>query len=427
MSKRILIVGYGFPPSNSVAVHRILRLSKWLPNYGWKPTILTVKTKYAHPYMYNYEDSDLNALVSDELTVHRTASFEYPKNQLLRKIQVGIMSRLAIPDLYVTWVPGAVYRGKQLISEHNFDAVLTSIPPNSTALIGYFLKKLTSAKWVMDYRDPWCPNPFNQLGRIRYSLEKKIEDSMLSRSDLNVSTSELITKLYRENYPRIADQFCTITNCYDPELQFVSADRNIESRLNHKFRIVHAGSFYPKRNPTSFLNGLVALLSAHPDLQGKIEVLFVGKVIDKYQAKISELIGSLSIDCQMIGAVSYKESMQYICSSDLLLAINGTEDRDNIFVPGKLFDYIAANKPILFIGHRGAASEIVEQGNIGAVCEHDDIDSISREILGFYRRWELSQPFEPNTPYIHRYHASNVAKQLAELLDSVVRPRVEVD
>jgi glycosyltransferase involved in cell wall biosynthesis len=337
------------------------------------------------------------------------------------------MSRIAIPDLYVTWVPGAVYRGKQLVREHNFDVVFTTIPPNSTALIGYLLKRLTSAKWVMDYRDPWCPNPFNQLGRIRYSLEKKIEDSMLTRSDLNVSTSELITNIYRENYPKIADRFCTITNCYDPELQFVSSSGNIESRSMHKFRIVHAGSFYPKRNPTSFLKGLIALLDAYPDLRGKIEVIFVGIVTEKYRTEISELIGSSSVDFQMVGAVSYKESMHYICSSDLLLAINGTEDQDNIFVPGKLFDYIAANKPILFMGHRGAASEIIEKGNIGAVCEHDDIDGISREILSFYRRRELFQLFEPNTPYIRRYHASNVAKQLAELLDSVVRSRVDVN
>ena len=175
------------------------------------------------------------------------------------------------------------------------------------------------------------------------------------------------------------------------------------------------------------MKSLVALIDQHPRIQNKIEVLFIGGLSHDYQKEITDTARSLSVDCQLIGAVSYKASMQYICSSDLLLAINGTEDRDNIFVPGKLFDYIAANKPILFIGHRGAASEIVEQGNIGAVCEHDDIDSMSREILGFYRRWELSQPFEPNTPYIHRYHASNVAKQLAELLDSVVRPRVEVD
>ena len=114
--------------------------------------------------------------------------------------------------------------------------------------------------------------------------------------------------------------------------------------------------------------------------------------------------------------------MQYISNSDLLLAINGIEDRDNIFIPGKLFDYIAANKPIILIGHKGAASEIVDKGNLGAVRKHEDIEGIVTDILYFYRRWERSLPFNPDSQYVHGYHASTAAKQLAAVLDSVVRP-----
>lgn len=423
MSRRILIVAYGFPPSNQVAVHRILRLSKWLPKYGWEPTILTVKTKYAHPFFYDNEDTELNSLVSDKLKVHRALSFEHLKHPFWGKVQVRIMKTLAIPDSYVTWVPGAIFKGKKLIDEQSIEVVLTTLGPNSTALIGYFLRKFTAAKWTMDYRDPWCLNPFKQLGRLRYSLEKKIENSMLSRSDANVTTSNLITRIYRENYPEIADRFFTITNCFDHELQFVSKHSHSGSALNHKFRVVHAGSFYAKRPPTSFLKALVSLVSQHPTIQSKIEVLFVGALSDDFQEEISVVIRKLAIDCQFIGAVPYKESMQYMCHSNLLLAINGVEDRDNIFIPAKLFDYIAANKPILLIGHRGAASEIVEHGNLGAVRAHEDIEGISQDILRFYRRWEQSLPFEPDKRYINRYHASNVAKQLAGVLDSVVCPR----
>ncbi len=427
MSKRILIVAYGFPPSNQVAVHRVLRLSKWLPKYGWEPTVLTVNTKFAHPFFYKNEDPDLSGLIPDQLKVHRASSFEFVKHPFWGKVQARIMKTLAIPDPYVTWVPGAVLKGKKLIDEHKIDVVLTTISPHSTALIGYFLKKWTSAKWVIDYRDPWCLNPFSQLGPVRYFIEKKIEDSMLSQSDLNITTSRLITKIYQDNYPRIASHFSTITNCYDPELQFVSKRTQGETPGNPKFRIVHAGSFYPKRNPTSFLRSLVALVGEHPELRSNIEVLFVGAISDEFQEEISTVARTTSIDCQQIGAVSYKRSMHYICSSDLLLAINGTEDRDNIFIPGKLFDYIAANKPVLLIGQRGAASEIVEQGRLGVVCAHENIDGISKEIFRHYRRWQRSLPFEPDKAYTDRFCASNVAEQLAGLLDSVIRPGVDAN
>jgi glycosyltransferase involved in cell wall biosynthesis len=302
-----------------------------------------------------------------------------------------------------------------------FDVVLTTVSPNSTAIIGYFLKKLSTANWVIDYRDPWIPNPFRKRGRIRYFLENKIENSMLSSSDFNVTTSSFITEIYRQSYPQHAEKFRTITNCYDPELQFVSPVREVEIKPNRKFRIIHAGTFYAKRNPTGFLEGLVALIAKHPEIRSKIEMLFIGVDANAYKKQILSVSRKLSVDCEIGGTVSYKESMQCICSSDLLLAINGIEDRDNIFIPAKIFDYMAANKPILLIGHKGAASEIVERGQLGAVRKHDDIDGICEAIYDLYSQWERSLPFEPDEQYIARYHASNVTKQLVAVLDELVR------
>lgn len=420
VSKRILIVTYGFPPSNTIPVHRILRLSKWLPRYGWEPTILTVKTKFAHPYFYANQDEGLESLVPKGMSVHRASSFEHVKHPFFGKVQARIMGALAIPDPYVTWLPGALRKGKAIIDEQGIDVVLTTLGPNSTALIGYFLKKLTSTKWVMDYRDPWSLNSFKQLGRIRYAIEKKIEDVMLSQSDANVTTSRLITETYCEHYPQLADRFSTITNCFDRDLQFLTESTDIGSSPDQKFRLVHAGSFYGKRTPTNFLAALDYLVRKHPGIQSKIEILFVGELTDDFRKEISATSQNLSIDCRMIGAVTYKKSMRYMSGSDLLLAINGMEDRHNIFIPGKLFDYIAANKPILLIGHRGAASEIIEDGDLGAVRSPEDIDGIGCDILRYYRRWEQCIPFEPNTSHIKKYHASKVAEQLAEILDSVV-------
>ena len=425
MSKRILIVTYGFPPSNTIPVHRVLRLSKWLPRYGWEPTILTVKTRFAHPSFYGNQDKDLNSLVLKGLNVHRASSFEHVNHAFFGKVQARIMELVAIPDPYVTWLPGALRTGKKIIDERGIDVVLTTLGPNSTALIGYFLKKQRSTKWVMDYRDPWCFNPFKQLRPIRFSIEKRIEDLMLSHSDANVTTSRLITETYCEHYPELADRFSTITNCFDRELQFIDDQSNTESSSNHKFRIIHAGSFYTKRRPTSFLKALVSLANRHPAIRDNIEILFVGALSVNFQNEILATVRNESLDCQMLGPVPYRESMRLISSSDLLLAINGDEDRDNVFIPGKLFDYIAANRPILLLGQRGAASEIVERGNLGAVRKHEDIEGIGAAILDFYHRWERSLPYEPNVPYINRYHASTTARQLAEVLNSVVRPGMD--
>ena len=410
MPNKILIITYSFPPSNHAAVHRILRFCKWLPRYGWEPIILTVKDGH-----YDRYDTELNKFVPDDLKVYKASSFEL-NDRFWGKIQKRGMIRIAIPDRQITWVPDAVLKGKQLINKHGINIVFTTLGPYSTALIGYFLKRITGVKWVMDYRDPWCLNPLKSLSPLRYALEKRLEDLMLHYSDYNLTTSDLMTNLFRENYPEIANRFCTITNCYDEELQYVNEVESI-NQSNRKFRIVHTGSFYTRREPTNFLKALIELMKKYPNLQDKIEVLLVGGISRSIKEEILNINGIRLIDFRFIGTIPYQESMQYICSADLLLAINGTEKRDNIFIPAKTFDYIAARRPILFIGHKGSASEIIECGNLGAAREHEDIDGIGKDILQIYNKWKDSQPFEPNTQYLSMYYAGNVVRRLASVLN----------
>ena len=409
--KQILIITYFFPPSNAVAVHRILRFCKWLPRHGWEPIVLTVNNGH-----YDIYDTELNRFVPDDLKVYKAYSFEYFSNRFLGKFQKKVMRRIAIPDRQIIWVPDAVLKGKQIIDKHDINIVFTTLGPHSTALIGYFLKIMTGVKWVMDYRDPWCLNPFKSLSPLRYTLEKRLEDLMLHYSDYNLTTSDLMTKLFRENYPEIANRFCTITNCYDEELQYVNEIESVNYQLNRKYRIVHTGFFYSRRKPTNFLKALIELVKKYPNLQDKIEVLLVGGMSTSIKEEILNINGIRLIDFRSIGTVSYRESMQYICSADLLLVINGTEKKDNIFIPAKIFDYIAARKPVLFIGYKGSASEIIERGNLGAAREHEDIDGIGRDIFRIYNKWKESQPFDPNTQYLSMYYSGNVVRILAGIL-----------
>lgn len=413
MSNKILIITYSFPPSNASAVHRILRFCKWLPRYGWEPIILTVKNGH-----YDRYDTELNRFVPDNLKVYKASSLEYLNNQSLGKVWRGVLKRIAIPDQHITWVPNAVLKGKQIIDKYGINIIFTTLNPFSTIFIGYFLKMMTKVKWVVDYRDPWCLNPFKSLSPLRYALEKRLEDLMLYYSDYNLTTSDLMTKLFRKNYPEIANRFCTITNCYDEEVQYINEIENIY-QSNCKFRIVHTGSFYSRRKPTNFLKALIELVKKYPNLQDKIEVLLVGSIDTSIKEEISNINGMRLIDFRSTGAVSYRESMRYICSAELLLVINGTKKKDNIFIPAKIFDYIVARKPILFIGYKGSSSEIIERGNLGAAQEHEDIDGIGRNIFQIYNKWKEAQPFEPNTQYLSTYYAGNVVKKLAGILNKL--------
>lgn len=439
MSK-VLFISYHFPPHGTPGALRIVRFAKHLQPLGWIPYVLTVKYS-SFPYI----DYQLLRDLPNEIRVFRTFSFEFfdginvtfPRNNidfwdrrgiaLPKRIFRKLLQTIEIPDDKLDWVPFAFLKALQIIRDQKIDLIFTTGSPFSTHIVGLFLKKVTNIPWVADFRDPWTLNPYKEYRwKTRKRLEEVLEKKVLSSADLNICITELQKRLFLEKYTNIdSKKFQTVSNGFDPD-EFKAAPKRSKPVQPGKFKITYTGTFYTRRTPKYFLLALKKLFDKNESLRACIKVTFVGELgFDATENKHNfDHIRELGLENEVIlpGLVSHRESLRYILDSDLLLLIGGDMEQDGIFAPIKLFEYMAAGKPILALVEPGVVSEIVEKARIGRWVPGRDTNKIVEtleEIIGLLQQGNLQ--LERNWNYIEQFNCSNLTKQLAEEFKKLIK------
>ena len=143
---RVLIVAYHFPPqAGSSGLLRSLKFCRYLPEFGWLPTVLTID-----PRAYERTDSSQMAEIPADVNVIRAFGLDSQ-----RHLSLGgrYLRSSALPDRWVTWLAGAIPAGLFSIRKHNIDIILTTYPIATAVLIGYFLHLLSGKPWIVDFRD----------------------------------------------------------------------------------------------------------------------------------------------------------------------------------------------------------------------------------------------------------------------------------
>lgn len=373
--KKVLVITYAFPPSNNVGIHRVLRMGKWLPKYGWEPVILTSENPFTgrldpenNIFADKYFDKVYRCDSKFNFILNRIADLR--KRDLLALLIRGILLKNLIPDRSILWKRRAVKKGLEIIEKENIQAIWATVGPMTSGIVGSILRKKTNTPLFIDYRDPWTLQRLNSKHSFKFRVNQLMEFKMLTMADMVGVTSIPMKELFIENNYYNGDRISVITNSYDEELQNILINDEKTGLDTSKINITYTGSFYGSRQPFSFLEGLKELIFETPEIIDKVRVNFIGdNIYPENIIEFNESIGGRKI-IQFIGTVSYKKAMRYILDSDILLLINGKSERNNIFIPGKLFDYLAANKPILFIG-KGQPADIISELGIGRAVPHE--------------------------------------------------------
>jgi len=202
--KNVLIFSYYWPPAGGVGVQRWLKLTKYLPEFGWNPIIVTVKNG-----SYPYIDLSLLHEVPGNIEVHKTKTFEpfewynlllgkrgkhvptavldsSTNKNFLQKLAAFIRANFFIPDARKGWVNFAIDTGEKIFRTKHIDAIVTTGPPHSTHLIGLYFKKKYPIKWLADFRDPWThlfTNTYLPQINLVKKLDKKLEKRVLQAVD----------------------------------------------------------------------------------------------------------------------------------------------------------------------------------------------------------------------------------------------------
>ena len=414
---KVLLVSLYFPPAGGGGVQRPLKFATHLPALG-------IETHVLAPDDPKWIHTDPELKPPTQAWVHRARYLgprgRKPAEELhgLRGLErASRQARLAfrralVPDENVPWNLTAIPAAVRIVRSEKIDVVLTTSPPSSVHLIGAAVKKATGVRWVADLRDSIVAHPHRRSESLAVRAKEQSEHAvakLVARSaDAIVAVSDAIKYQVQEQGPK--GRVVTIANGCDFD-DFAG----LEYRPGDRFRITHAGSFFGKRDPRPFLTALAE--SGLDDVVAR----FVGdfRPSDRDWAERLELGGRL----ELVPYAPRRRSLELQRDSEaLLLLIPEAGGRGKGVLSGKVFEYLAAERPILAaVPPDGAAAELIRETGAGVVAAPDDVPALREALEGLHARWRAGALDGTPLPPEQRERLSRAARveELAELLRSL--------
>lgn len=405
----VLMVAYYFPPSGSVGARRTLKFARYLPEFNWRPIVLTVNEN-----LFSDRDSSSNDQVSHVQT-HRTRCWSF--DRLARNIRkrtvnsadadlttdhrpyiyqgmVGIkrfLQSLMIPDTEIGWLPFALYRGLKVIRLENVKLIYASSPPPTTLLVGTLLSLFSKVPLVLDLRDTWAIHPdwlyleenrgiLSPIYRVRVFFENILEKVILKRAKAVVLNTNAMYEVYKTKHPSAARNMVTITNGFDSN-DFRLAPTNLAH--DDFFSLVFVGSYYGFHSPDYFLKGLHHLFGDKPDIAKLLTVSFVGNLETTSSRQLIKELG-LRESIRLVDRVPHDQAIGWLKSADALLLTLPPKIMVDWWIPAKLFEYLAARKPILGVMPDGAAAQLIRDSGNGIIVDPYSPEKISAQLYKLF-------------------------------------------
>lgn len=412
MVKRVLMIAYHYPPlRGSSGIQRTLKFSRYLPEFGWEPIVLT-----AHPRAYSSTSNDQIGEIPKEATVHRAFALDTSKH-------LSILGRypaaMALPDRWISWWLGAVPAGLRLIHKFRPDVIWSTYPIATAHLIGLSLHRLTGIPWVADLRDPMTDvdYPPDPLTRRVYQW---IEGKTIAHCTRAVFTTPGTIKDYESRFPQTpASRFCLIENGYDEE-NFAAAEATAKAEMpeDKPFVLVHSGIIYPsERDPAHFFEALADLSQQGLISPGSFNVILRATGHDEY---LRQLVGRNGIGdiVSLAPPIPYREALSEMLAADGLLILQASNCNNQI--PAKLYEYLRARRPILALTDpAGNTAATLRNAGIDTIAPLDSKNDIMRALLRFL---VLAKENEAPVATMEKVLASSRRSrtgELANLLDKV--------
>ena len=437
--KKVLVITYYFPPSGGPGVQRVLKFVKYLPQFGWEPVVLTVENGD-----FPARDESLLDEIPRDIKVYRTRIFEpyrlyrkitrkpadaptdvenIPKGDrkqpLAERLAGFIRSTFFIPDARVGWLPYAFPKALGIVRREQINAVYSSSPPYTAAVIAGLVHRRMRIPWIAGFRDPWIgfissPERWWLPGRIDRALEHMVYKNA---NRIEAAWRGIILD-FQQKYPSIDSLRCVhLPNGYDSE-DYPA----IKPLRNDRFTVVYTGSMYGRRNPQTFLHAVEELVADGKVDLSSIRLRFIGRFGAEVRAMLTET--PLRDVIEIVAYQPHSESIRQIVHADALLLVVDESKESAEIVPGKVFEYLGARRPIIALTQEGAVAGIIRETNSGFVAANHDIPAIKRAFVECYgnflyhkNEWQL------NDEAVRKYERKEITRRLAELLDCLQSAR----
>lgn len=421
---RVLIITYYWPPAGGPGVQRWLKFVKYFREFGIEPVVFVPENPNYPLVDKNFLDevpADIEiiklpinepyglARIFSKDKTKKISSGIIPKKEIssLEKMMLYIRGNFFIPDARVGWVKPSVKFLSKYIPGNKIDVVITTGPPHSLHLIGKALKTNLGIKWIADFRDPWTTIHYHKSLRLSSSSEKKhktLETSVLKEADFIVVTSPTTKKEF-ESITQVPIE--VITNGFD-----ISMDSDIP--LDHKFSISHIGSLLSERNPGVLWKVLGEISRENELFKKDLHLKFAGAVSEDVKASLQHY-GLLSTT-EFLGYVSHSQAMQLQRQSQVLLLVEIDSKETRAIIPGKLFEYLAAKRPIVSMGPSGSdIKRIIEETSAGKFFEYSQERELKAQILMYYNQYQ-NQNLIIGSQNIKKYSRRALTEKMGQLI-----------
>lgn len=453
--RTVLVVAGEFPPVKTIGRIRTAKFVRHLEACGWKVVVLTVApngtTVTADPALADEVPAgaevvrvavpDLEAAAAravKRLLGRRGAAAAAPAAPAPAAVaspavpgEPGLLDRLHgtlrhvlrhyidIPDSYNLWAWRARHVAERLCAQHRVDIVYTTLPPFSAAWLGYRLRRRLGLPWVADYRDLWTGDVLREwLPGWRTRFERWIERRLISRADAVITVSEQKTDYVRRLLGGPVARWTTITNGYDVE-EFAGLQRS--RKPDGTITFVFTGRLFKNRCGYAFCEALGELKRENPALVSPVRVHFLGGVSPEIRARFDRIIGDHGLEGQFFfpGDIPYAAAKQAQIDADYLLLIVDTGATSDGVIPGKLFEYVSARRPIFALTDPGATATIIREGRLGWTVDAED-KAGCKKLLAEVLAQPVPEVLAPDEGYLQQFDRKRLTGRLAELFDEIV-------
>ncbi|WP_067849148.1 glycosyltransferase family 4 protein [Alicyclobacillus mali (ex Roth et al. 2021)] len=441
--RHALIICHDFPPVGGIAVQRPLKFAKYLGEFGWKVTVLTADHVYSatpDPSLLDEIPEDVQIVRVTDVVSKQLARWSgrmvgdgsAPAQQPSAQARRPLWKRLAwsawkwaqahalIPDESVAWAMLAGFAARRIVRQRVVDCIYTTSGPQSTQLAGLIASAFARTPWIADFRDPWTDNLHFHHRGWRAALERRLERTVFARASAIVTVTDGFWRLFAAKYPHRALDIHVIRNGVD-EADFPPAPARRKGE-EEPFTFFYGGILYPGRSADALFQAVHRLLQNGHITPQRLRIQFAGVLDYPGHHHHARLIRELGLEAviEPLGYLPRREALARMLAADATLLIGDQSAQAKDYVPGKLYEYLYAGRPILAMLREGEAADLVRREQAGIVVPPDHPDAIAQAMLHL-----MEKPVTERRTWNPAYSRRAQAQQLARLMDDVLAVQTE--
>jgi len=309
---------------------------------------------------------------------------------------------------------------KKIIKKNQPNIVFSFSNPYASNILGAMIKKRLKIPFVAYFSDPWYDDPYQNFTYIEKVKIAHLEKFIVKYADKVIFCNQVARKLVMKKYPQEwFDKSDIVPHCFDPS-DYPKPTQN-PLTADHKFAISHIGAFYPERNPKPLFKALRIALEKSPELKTEIKLNLIGGASNYTGYKLNDLknlLKSYKLDSitDIIPPVKYKQSLQYMVDSDLLVVIDANFEHSP-FLTSKVIDYLGSGNPIIGITPNNSPTD-----NLLTQVGYKSFTYTEINQLANYLQTAIKNKtkIKPNQTAISQYDVQNTTKKLLKIFTQIL-------